>query len=146
VPGGPGTRGMLAVFGVGSRRPADGFLFGFCHHLDVARPIPIPADLWARLAAFDRRCTVGLVRRDFDDVPGHRWLVTIALEHDQLYRSVQAMAPALADALLVAIAKGEAKGWHKPDQGDGIGGWRTSVRSDSQRAGARADNRAELAP
>lgn len=80
-------------------------------------PVPIPPELWARLAALDARCEIAMVRNQpvrGTPMAGHprQWLVTIRLYEDVARFHLQRGAPDLATALREAVEEAERRGWH----------------------------------
>jgi hypothetical protein len=81
----------------------------------MARAVHIPATLWQRLAALDRRCNIGLVRGDWE-VPGERrfvrmWRVTLSERAGPLHTMVRADGASLLQALEMALAEASKRGW-----------------------------------
>ena len=89
----------------------------------MIRARPVPAQLWARLAALDHRCDLELRREDVGSGGAHRgtgrlysrkWVVRVR-ERGYQGRAITAEAPTLVQALECAVAESEQRGWASSD-------------------------------
>jgi hypothetical protein len=76
---------------------------------------PIDAQMWERMRQLDRRCAIALSRGRPNGRQWARaaktWQVQIQREPGQIIDTVYIENPRLADALAVAVAEAERRGW-----------------------------------